>query len=385
MEQKILKFLEEQSGYKCYHSHKYSYENYSLPIDEFDDGIKISMKRSGERCKHKTSINLKRLATEIQSKDPLFKFFLDGSKRTYKVDDIAINNRMFPVIAGQIGIGCCIRLSPDKFKSFSIDNNPVLSVPDCLDKDGRNELYFNNLVIKINELGLLKKHNIKIQKILNYSDAKLEMGENYENRGIATIQDEMIQLEKKLVQQIVKENVLNDHSYLIKDGSLEYSEKGARGDNNYILANIKTNYRYVVGVSKSFNPEKCVDEKGKPNAVKLAELPLFHRTPAYIFESDIIKGVRFSIWYLRIRSAARTISQFDGLIKVEKILITDDEHELGLESEEVDAISANLINERNPVAYGSDLRWANHLYPVFLTESFIKSTYKSDSYFLNFF
>src|ERR1035437_1912217 len=380
MSQKVLKFLEEQSGYKCYQSHKYSYNDHILPVDEFDDGIKISMKKSGEKGKHKTTINLKRLSIEYQGKQPLFKYFLDGSKRTYKVDDIAINNRMFPLIAGQIGIGCCNRSSPDKFKSHYINNNPVLSVPDCLDKDSRNELYYNNLVSKINELPLLQKHGIKIQKILPYSDAILGLGENYENRGIARIQDEMIELEKKLVQLIVKENLLNEHSYLIKDGSLEYAEKGTRGDSNYTLSNIKSNYRCVIGVSKSFNPEKCVDDKNKPNAVKLAELPLFHRTPAFMFESDLIKDVRFAIWYLRIRSANRTKNQFDGIIKVEKILITDEENEFGLESDEIDTISANLINERNPVAYGSDVRWANHLYPVFLTESYIKSTYISDSY-----
>jgi hypothetical protein len=56
-----------------------------------------------------------------------------------------------------------------------------------------------------------------------------------------------------------------------------------------------------------------------------------------------------------------------------------------LNSEEVDLITTNIINERNPVCYGSDSRWANHLYPVYLTESFIKSKYLSDLNFLNLF
>jgi hypothetical protein len=34
-----------------------------------------------------------------------------------------------------------------------------------------------------------------------------------------------------------------------------------------------------------------------------------------------------------------------------------------------------IINERNPVCYGSDDRWANHLYPIYLTEKYIKSQY----------
>jgi hypothetical protein len=81
----------------------------------------------------------------------------------------------------------------------------------------------------------------------------------------------------------------------------------------------------------------------------------------------------------------RTVSPFDGVLKVEKILVTDDEQRKGLNSEEIDRISANLINERTPTCYGSDNRWANHLYPVYLTENYIKSQYLSDVYFLNLF
>ena len=50
-----------------------------------------------------------------------------------------------------------------------------------------------------------------------------------------------------------------------------------------------------------------------------------------------------------------------------------DEVDNGIESDDIDMISANLIIERNPTCYGTDKRWANHLYPVFLTESFVKS------------
>lgn len=40
---------------------------------------------------------------------PLLKYFLDGSRHVFKVDDIAYNKQVFPVVAGQIGIGCCKR------------------------------------------------------------------------------------------------------------------------------------------------------------------------------------------------------------------------------------------------------------------------------------
>ena len=137
--------------------------------------------------------------------------------------------------------------------------------------------------------------------------------------------------------------------------------------------------------SKSFNPEKCIDEKKKSNAKKIAQLSLYSRTPAYMYESNIAGYVSFVIWYLRIRDTKYTSSPFEGIVKIEKILITEEEKENGLNSEEIDLISANIINERNPVCYGRDKRWANHLYPIYLTESFIKSNYLSNPFFINLF
>ena len=81
----------------------------------------------------------------------------------------------------------------------------------------------------------------------------------------------------------------------------------------------------------------------------------------------------------------KTRTAFDGIVKVEKMLITHEENEYGMDSELVDLLSASIINERNPVCYGSDLRWANHLYPIYLTESFVKSKYLSADSFLHLF
>ena len=69
---------------------------------------------------------------------------------------------------------------------------------------------------------------------------------------------------------------------------------------------------------------------------------------------------------------------------VEKIMM-DEEIANGIDTDVIDLISANIINERNPTCYGTDRRWANHLYPVFLTESYVKSKYISAEMFLHLF
>lgn len=59
---------------------------------------------------------------------------------------------------------------------------------------------------------------------------------------------------------------------------------------------------------------------------------------------------------LRIRDKTRTRTPFYGVLRVEKILVAQDELENGIDSELIDALSAQIINERSPVCYGSDLR-----------------------------
>lgn len=124
----------------------------------------------------------------------------------------------------------------------------------------------------------------------------------------------------------------------------------------------------------------------KPNSGFIADLPLYYRTPvAYFTDNDFFGDIGFAVWYIRIRDQSRTRTPFDGIIKVEKILVTKDEVANGMDSDLVDLLSAHLINERNPVCYGSDLRWANHLYPVYLTERYVKAHYLSTESFLHLF
>lgn len=383
----ILGFIAKETGGTYYKSFRYSFEGVDVPALVYDDDriITMSSDKIGETDKSlKTSKSIGELSDRIMMDNkPLFQFFLDGTRRTYKVDDISYGSRIYPIIAGQIVVGCCERFSPDIFKSSSLESQIVLVLPDCADKDGNQALFFSSLAEKINNLNVLKKRGLTFHKVLSYPDKELKEGEKYENKGIAKIQDEMVENEKRMVLQLVKDRKLNSHSYLLKDGSIEY--KRIKGNDYRDLSSIKSNYQCVVGVSKSFNPELFKDKRKKTLAKRIADLPLFHRTPAFRFSSDRAPDVEFSIWYLRMRAIDKTIGPFDGVLKIEKILVTDEEQEKGLDSDEIDLISANLINERNPTCYGLDNRWANHLYPVYLTEKFVKSNYISEIQFLNLF
>lgn len=154
---------------------------------------------------------------------------------------------------------------------------------------------------------------------------------------------------------------------------------------NLSTARMKLNYQYVLGVSKSFNPTKCLVKGGGTNSSIIASLKENERTPAYCYKSKISgEDVHFCVWYIRLRDSHYTQNVFDGVIKVEK-LIQDSERRHGVDTELIDYLSAFLLRERNPVCYGTDKRWANHLYPVYVTELNAKSKYMSNDLFLSLF
>ena len=380
--ERILDFIAKETDGKNYKSYKYCFESVDVPRVNYEDKKGIKVKKKGETDKSLTKTkSLKDLAETIsKNSTPLFRFFLDGSRRTYKVDDIAYGKRLYPVVAGQIGVAVCERPNSHSFQPLFLENPLVISIPENANAQttiGNSELFFNSLLQKLNKQSILNNQNLAFSKILPYKSTSVKEHDKYEDRGIAKIQDEMISLEQKVVLKLVKAKKLNDNSFLIKDGSLEYMKTGEAKE----LAQIKSNYDCVVGVSKAFNPEALSNDV-KDISRKIAELKLYHRTPAFMYQTERIPDVKFAVWYLRIRN---TLSPFEGVVKVEKILVREIQEEEGLDSDEIDLISANIINERNPVSYGKDNRWAKHLYPIYLTENYIKSKYLSDIHFINLF
>ncbi len=388
MKDRVMKILTETTGGKSYKAHKYGLDNTERPFIDYGEQAIVWEKSAETNKSNRKYIPLENLSKKLSERnEQLLSYFLDGSRRVFKVDDIAYlqsggRSVIYPVIAGQIGVGCCHRVEkkivPEKFKQEF-----VLSLPDIANADGKTG-FFTATAKKLNECSELKRLGIEFSTILPYKTAK-NTDKKFEDRGTACVQDRMCEREKDLVAELVREGKLNQNNYLIKDGSLEYkpTKEDKADKRKYQL--FKNNYNWVLGVSKSFNPEICVDINGKPNPGFIADLPLYNRTPVACYTSPYLGDVKFAVWYIRIRDKTRTRTPFDGIIKVEKMLVTQDELDDGIESSIVDMLSAYLINERNPVCYGTDLRWANHLYPIYLTETFVKSKYISAESFLHLF
>ena len=255
---------------KSYQSFKYSIDSTRTPspdYDELPEGYTINWERQGETEPIKEPVNLEENALQLTQQyaefgsEPYIHFFLDGSRHAYHVDDISYSERVFPVIAGQVGVACCRRNSGRLHVEEPTIIKKVIALPDVCDKSGRHHAAeLARIRDKVNENIRIAKFNIKFDDILSYKTDKETHGD-FKSRGIAAIQDYMIDAEKELVDTLAKAGKLRYNAYLIKDGSIEYVPMKIGK-----YADIKTfmdSYRWVIGVSKSFNPELCKISVGK--------------------------------------------------------------------------------------------------------------------------
>ena len=300
-------------------------------------------------------------------------------------------------MAGQIVVGSCYRPNRDTFKKADLENDSgirkkiVISLPKQFHTKGKPDDFARLYCEQINQhLSATNRYasprGTEIGKILFYQTdgptvADVTDKNRYKNSAIARIQNEMTDEEQLLVSDLCLANKLSDESWLIKDGSLQYNPRFS----NIGWAkwnNMRSNYKYVVGVSKSFDPDLLKNHEGKKLSQIIANLKPFERTKAYKYVSEHSNGRTFAVWYLRLRKSDFRETHFSDVIKCEMLLLDPANP---IPTSKIDAISANLIREAYPVCFGSDTRWANHLYPIYLTETFCKSHYIDSNIFLSLF
>lgn len=119
---KILKFIAKETQGECFTSFKYCYDNVKTPTIEYENGENsyINLREFAEEVHNPKPRDMRSRASICMQGAPLFKFFLDGSRRVYKVDDIQYDKKVFPIVSGQISVACCAReMNEDNtFKNF---------------------------------------------------------------------------------------------------------------------------------------------------------------------------------------------------------------------------------------------------------------------------
>lgn len=303
----------------------------------------------------------------------LFSYFMDGSRRTYKIGDLVLEGKkIYPIVAAQLRAGSTERDLAKKLHSHGeLKQKNLLLVTDRINSDD-----FREIRARIKRTQLAK--NLKLD-VVSYAFNR-ERDSIAVNSAIAAANNIMHDMEIDILKSMVASGEIAPRQtgrMLIVDGPLQYI---VQDNGKSEFADLFYN---VVGVSKSFNPMLPTSSRTRRGGTQIGAvlLKLAHgdRTPVFLKKNA--KERSFGCWYLRIRPVSSVSNPLEGIIKVEKMATVDDEE--GLNSDVVDNISLSLLNEGAPTCYGKDKRWATHLYPVYLTETLVKSTFESNTVFIN--
>lgn len=351
------------------------YQNENLDLDHYypepyqDEGDEI--KEMG--IPFETDQSRKKRSIDLINEDRTysgFSFFMDGSRRTYKIGDMVIDGKkIFPVVVAQVCAGCSERDNQQKIHSYNgVQRKNLLLLIDKI-----NEVDFAEIRQRILKATMAQSLNLDVVAY-HFDPTKDNVPVN---AAIAKANSIMHDMEITILENMVTSGTLTTDQMLIVDGPLQFIKQDTG------KAEFADLFYNVVGVSKSFNPMLPTSDKAKRGGTQigaeLLKLDYAERTPVFLKENS--RHRQYGCWYLRVRPRSRISNPLEGIIKIEKMATLDDKD--GLKTSVVDNISLSLLNESSPTCYGRDERWASHLYPIYMTETLIKSSFESDLVFIN--
>jgi hypothetical protein len=288
-----------------------------------------------------------------RSKRHLFRYFLDGSFRSYFLGTLLEHERETPVHFAQIG-ACVLR----REDNGSV-RREVLEIRNLL-LAGRKRLspeLWDTLKNAAKTAGIrlvdLEERDI-VSRVLSDFDLR--------NKAAGKVRFEMHNLEAELIREVLPRLAMD--RWLVVDGSLQFQP--TLNDLSQ-----KDGIQPVLGVAKNFRKDPQFIFGRGPRSERrsiyklLAELEPYHRTAAYSARQG-----KLVFWYVRLREQTQMDYPLMGVVKAELVNPSQEP----VPSELIDLLSRALVAERSVTPHGQDRRWHAHLYPIFLAERAIKES-----------
>lgn len=277
----------------------------------------------------------------------LFRFFIDGSIRTYFLATAIEGIRSFPVELAQVGAAVVKRNDEGNLKVHNHKQKVLLLLPK--QNGGISDTLWE-------QLGRIEKPEFLEIVDFTLPDVLSEIKKDPRDKAGAKARHEMHKLEIELVEST--KDLRNDDIWLILDGAVKLTD--------FIKA------PYLIGVAKSFRKDPVFQfgRSRKPKDITgiLAGLPHAYRTAAFsAYDGQV------AFWYVRLREQREVDYPLMGVVKVE--LPRPDKS--SVPAELADLISRALVAERNVTPYGLDRRWHCSLYPIYVAEQVIKNRFFS--------
>lgn len=287
-----------------------------------------------------------------RQQDHLYRFFIDGSLRTYYLATGIEGNRSFPIELAQIGSAVMQRDGRGNVRPLATQQRILLLMP--RGQLGVSDTVWNALKKCETPDGYFEVIDTTEKTTITPGEATTE---TLRTRAGGIARNRMHKLEIAVIQRT--DGVRDEHHWLILDGAVKLD------------AFINT--PHMIGVAKNFrkDPEFKFGRgsmQRKDITAILSGLPYAHRTVAFSAH-----GGKVAFWYVRLRPQSKVDYPLMGVVKVE--LPRPDG--APVDAELADLLSRTLVAERNVTPYGRDSRWHCHLYPIFLAEQAIKNGFYS--------
>ena len=289
--------------------------------------------------------------------DHIFRYFQDGSMRSFFIGTCLEHDRQTPVILGQVG---CTAL-------FRHDDGRLSVGP----SNFRNLLMVGFQQISSELKGQMEAAIAPLGDSYYLADieSKGREGQELRARAADTMRSEMTKIEMDVLTKVME--TAGPDTGIVLDGAVRIAQydrmRTIYGDKQPLL----------VGVSKSFSKTpRFKIGRGRHKEVNmwrlLADLPEGNLTLAY---KGQFAGRNVAVWYQRLRLRAQMDYPLMGVIKVELPVLGTDPPTSDL----VTRLANALLAERTVTPHGMDRRWHAHLYPVFQAERCVKNGFVSNA------
>jgi len=289
-----------------------------------------------------------------RSQNHLFRFFIDGSIRTYFLGTGIEGTRTFPIELSQIGSAVIKREDDGQLAVLTQKQRIILLLPK--QNQGISDTLWEQ-IRKIDKPSYLE--------IIDFTlpDRLADTKKDPRDKAGAKARSEMHKLEIKLIEST--DFLRNENSWLILDGAVKFVEED--------VWNSWEQNPHLIGVAKSFRKDPMFQFGQRTSQRRditsiLAGLPYAHRTVAFSAYNGQV-----AFWYVRLREQKELDYPLMGVVKVE----VPRPDKTPVLSELADLISRALVAERNVTPYGLDRRWHCSLYPIHIAEQVIKNRFFS--------
>ncbi len=287
----------------------------------------------------------------FRAENHFYRFFIDGSLRTYYLATGIEGSRSFPIELAQIGAAVMQRDEGGSVRPLGIKNRILLLLPKG--PLGVSDTVWRELEQLNTADGFFQIIDTAEKTVMTPEAATVE---NLRTRAGGIARNRMHKLEIEVIG--LTDGRRSDDRWLILDGAVKLDEF------------IRT--ASMIGVAKNFrkDPQFQFGKRAQRRNITqiLVGLPYAYRTA--VFSSH---GGQVAFWYVRLRRQEEVEYPLMGVVKVE----VPRPDRTPIEAARADLISRALVAERNVTPHGRDQRWHCHLYPIFQAEQAIKNRFYS--------